>query len=101
MVVYICETCKKEFNKKSNYINHIENKKKPCLQQKLILHQKTPKCTEKSPKCTNNIVKYTEKSVFSIQNIKQKEYNNTNKDYICNFCQISLPLQRFNNAMHY
>ena len=80
MVIYICENCKKEFNKKSNYINHIENKKKPCLQQKLILHQKTPKCT-------NNIVKYTEKSVFSIQNIKQKEYNN--KDYICNFCKTS------------
>ena len=29
MVIYICENCKKEFNKKSNYINHIENKKKP------------------------------------------------------------------------
>ena len=83
MVVYICETCKKEFNKKSNYLNHIENKKKPCLHNKLILHQKTPKCTKNAPKCT-------EKSVFSIQNIKQTEYNDTNKDdYICNFCKTS------------
>ena len=27
MVVYICKNCKKEFNKKSNYLNHIQNKK--------------------------------------------------------------------------
>jgi hypothetical protein len=39
MVVYICETCKKEFNKKSNYLNHIVNKKKPCAQLKLKMHR--------------------------------------------------------------
>ena len=82
MVVYICENCKKEFNKKSNYINHIENKKKPCLQQKLNLHQKTPKCTEKSPKCT-------EKIYILDSNNDVKEYKEMNKGYICNFCKIS------------
>jgi DNA-directed RNA polymerase subunit RPC12/RpoP len=30
MVCYKCEKCNKEFNKKSNYIKHI-NKKKPCI----------------------------------------------------------------------
>jgi DNA-directed RNA polymerase subunit RPC12/RpoP len=46
MVVYICKNCKKEFNKKSNYLNHIENKKKPCEQIKLKMHQNAPKCTK-------------------------------------------------------
>ena len=31
MVVHICELCNKIFNKKSTYINHINNKKKPCI----------------------------------------------------------------------
>ena len=30
MVLYKCLTCLKEFNRKSNFITHIENKKKPC-----------------------------------------------------------------------
>jgi len=82
MVVYICENCKKEFNKKSNYLNHIQNKKKPCAQLKLNMHQKTPKCTEKATKCTE------ENDNFSNFE-EQKEYNDTNKGYICNFCKTS------------
>ena len=49
MVVYICETCKKEFNKKSNYLNHIENKKKPCERLKLKMHQNAPKKQQNAP----------------------------------------------------
>lgn len=30
MVIYICNNCKKEFSKKSNFITHTENKKRPC-----------------------------------------------------------------------
>jgi DNA-directed RNA polymerase subunit RPC12/RpoP len=30
MVIYICDKCKKEFTKKSNFISHTENKKRPC-----------------------------------------------------------------------
>jgi len=30
MVIYICNICRKTFNKKSNYLTHIANKKKPC-----------------------------------------------------------------------
>ena len=52
MVVYICENCKKEFNKKSNYLNHIGNKKKSCSQLKLNMHQNAPKCT-KNISCNN------------------------------------------------
>jgi hypothetical protein len=82
MVVYICQNCKKEFNKKSNYLNHIENKKKPCTQLKLKMHQNAPKCTKKATKCT-------EKNPIFEQDNDKKEYKDTNKGYICNFCKTS------------
>ena len=31
MVVYDCEECGKKFNKKSNWLNHMQNKKYPCV----------------------------------------------------------------------
>jgi len=82
MVVYICQNCKKEFNKKSNYLNHIENKKKPCTQLKLKMHQNAPKCTKKATKCTG-------KNPIFEQDNDEKEYKDTNKGYICNFCKTS------------
>jgi len=82
MVVYICENCKKEFNKKSNYLNHIENKKKPCAQLKLKMHQNAPKCTKKATKCT------VKNPIFDTDN-DEKEYKELNKGYICNFCKTS------------
>ena len=86
MVSYFCINCKKEFNKKSNYLNHIQNKKKPCLIQKLNSHQNAQFCTEKTPKST-------EKTLVLISNTEQKEYNdinnNINNNYICNFCNTS------------
>ena len=30
MVEYNCDRCKKVFNKKSSWIDHIDNRKKPC-----------------------------------------------------------------------
>ena len=82
MVVYICENCKKEFNKKSNYLNHIGNKKKSCSQLKLNMHQNAPKCTKKATKCTEENYNFTDIN-------KEKECNDTNKGYICNFCKTS------------
>jgi hypothetical protein len=82
MVIYICKNCKKEFNKKSNYLNHIENKKKPCEQLKLKMHQNAPKCTENAPKCT-------EKNPIFDTDDDEKEYKERNKWYICNFCKKS------------
>jgi hypothetical protein len=82
MVVYICKNCKKEFNKKSNYLNHIENKKKPCEQIKLKMHQNAPKCTGNAPKCTE------ENPIFDTD-YNEKEYKEPNNGYICNFCKTS------------
>ena len=82
IVIYICENCKKEFNKKSNYLNHIENKKKSCSQLKLNMHQNAPKCTENAPKCTEKITTFSNLLIL-------KERVETNKGYICNFCKTS------------
>ena len=38
MVLYKCEKCLKEFNKKSNYLMHIEHRKTPCNNE--IIHNK-------------------------------------------------------------
>ncbi len=57
MVVYTCNNCGKEFLKKSHYIDHTENKKKPCRQNDRILPnftQKLPKNYPKLPNFTQN-----------------------------------------------
>ena len=97
MVVYICQNCKKEFNKKSNYLNHIENKKKPCTQLKLKMHQNAPKCTKKAPKCTGK------NSIFDIDD-NEKEHKLNQKD-LCYMLQyiyenvISFKSQMTNNEI--
>ncbi len=82
MVNYFCPTCNKEFNKKSNYINHVENKKKPCKINELNMHQNAPKCTKNAPKCTQ--INHVNDKI-----INEKVKEDTKKGYICNFCNIS------------
>ena len=89
MVNYFCPTCNKEFNKKSNYINHVENKKKPCNQNELIMHQNAPKCTKNAPKCTKNAPKNTQNTQMQINISNQKVIEDNKKGYICNFCDVS------------
>ena len=75
MVQHICVKCKKEFNKKSTYLDHI-NKKIPCLiPQKLL---------------TNTHEKLTKTNKFD-ENIKKIDENNdkideNNINMCCNFC---------------
>ncbi len=57
MVLHTCEICKKEFNKKSNYLNHVEKRKKPSQPrveppQKITEHHR--KITEKPENEKNN-----------------------------------------------
>jgi hypothetical protein len=82
MVNYFCPTCNKDFNKKSNYINHVQNKKKPCNQNELKMHQNAPKCTLNAPKCTEN-------TIFQVDILNKKVIEDTKKGYICNFCDVS------------
>jgi hypothetical protein len=82
MVNYFCPNCNKDFNKKSNYINHVQNKKKPCNQNELKMHQNAPKCTKNAPNYTENIN-------IQVDNSSQKVIEDTKKGYICNFCDVS------------
>ena len=85
MVNYICQLCKKNFNKKSNYIDHIENKKKPCIDIKANI----PLITSNIPPSTSNITqinsnKIVNKELNKISNIINNKILVQN--YRCNFC---------------
>ncbi len=72
MVIYTCPTCNKEFNRKCNFIDHTENKKKPC--------QSFPHQSSKIP----------HQSSILPQKISKLPEQNENKicqnDFSCNFC---------------
>ena len=90
MVLYICEICKKNFNKKSNYVNHVENKKKPCG-PKIIIIDNTTKIPQniindivieqKIPQNTTNIVNNIENEANNIEILTPIK-----KKYMCNYC---------------
>ncbi len=53
MVIYTCPTCNKEFNKKSNFIEHTQLKKKPCrsiIQEPPRNHQEPPRNHQEPPR---------------------------------------------------
>jgi hypothetical protein len=75
MVIYTCQTCNKEFNKKSNFISHTENKKKPCAPF-VKINQNLPKLT-----------KINQKSQNLAQKISKSENNDvSNISNYCNYC---------------
>ena len=68
MVIHTCPTCKKEFNKKSHYVYHIENKKYPCI-----------KYTESTaPKDSNNVL--ANQNILNDNNNKTLLESNAPKD---------------------
>ena len=62
MVIYICNICRKNFTKKSNYLTHITNKKKPCKQYENI----NCEYTVKNYKCN-----FCSKTFSRIDNLKR------------------------------
>ena len=96
MVVHTCPNCKKEFNKKSTYDYHIENKKKPCLIKLTFEPPKSanvpPKNAKLKPKnaesmtIASDTLKNTEKMIDLL--FKEPVIDDTNKhDIICVYCE--------------
>ncbi len=85
MVVHTCKTCKKQFNKKSHYIQHVENKKKPCKTIEYNKAENLPKLTEFNQNLTEinqNLPNLTEKSLNFDENVKES----IKEKYNCNYC---------------
>ncbi len=76
MVIYTCEKCFKEFNKKSNYIEH-QNKKKPCNEHSKIF-QNIPDipANPANPANFENLI-YPDNIIIP----------NEQKNNDCNFCE--------------
>lgn len=72
MVLHVCEKCNKEFNKKSNYLTHV-NKKKPC-------NKNLPKNIE----ITSNLHKNPLKTIKKAENL---ENSYVNSDLACKYCK--------------
>jgi hypothetical protein len=71
MSTYICPNCNNDFKQKSNYINHIEKRKKPCQQnnhKNLISPQKSTISPQKSTKITQKFIKNTQIPIEITQN---------------------------------
>jgi len=79
MVNYICDKCSKNFNKKSNYINHIDNKKKPCNKYNIKIIENTINSCK---------ILQTPANILQTPAISQQKTIIKNK-YICNFCDKS------------
>jgi vacuolar-type H+-ATPase catalytic subunit A/Vma1 len=96
MVNYTCPTCYKEFNKKCNFIEHTEHKKKPC---KVIAHNGS----QNAQNCSQN----AENQQLNLQNIQvsldckfcgqvfSKKFN-LNR-HINSYCKIKKSLDEVND----
>ena len=84
MVLYKCENCLKEFNKKSNYLMHIEHRKTPCSKSPELMAPNLQKAQKVAPNSNYGPV-FVEKHEY-LNNITN---NNKNKDTICTYCNKS------------
>ena len=80
MVLYTCEKCNKEFNQKSNYLNHI-NRKKPCISnENNIIIYKCEKCNKE----------FNHKTSYLYHINKINSCNTVNFEEKCNSLEIEL-----------
>ena len=119
MPIFICQNCNKEFNRKSNYVYHVENKKRPCnvlenknncqnIKNESELAKNEPKIAIQEPKIAKKkiekIVHQTKlevnTSILDIENkinpydiimnnVKKDLDNNIKPKHICSYCNNS------------
>jgi len=78
MVIHYCPLCNKEFNKKSTYDYHINNKKNPCVNEKVQLSTYKNENPEKNPENPENIDMTVKELHFKMPNIC--------KEFVCKNC---------------
>ena len=79
MKEYVCPLCNKDFKKKSHYVEHVVNKKKPCKP----FTPKHSKIGEMGEKDLQKSPENGENSLLETMNINNSDKNN---DIICSFC---------------
>ncbi len=105
MVLYTCPMCSKEFNRKSSFLDHIENRKKPCNFKKessinnadlppdsSVAPDSSEKAPDSSEKAPDSSIKTQDFSAIpileKIPNIVQEVYLSDNKIYKCDTCNL-------------
>jgi len=91
MVNYICPKCNKDFNKKSNYLEHTENKKKPCDRSDFLVPPNSakapPESAKKIQKPLEDALEYSKTiDVMNIIDILIKEPKPKSNDFMCMYC---------------
>ena len=83
MVLYKCDICDKEFNKKSNYNSH-KNRKRPCKKYNPLIPKNKSKKIQKN-RCTfcgknysskSNLNKHMKRSCKGLKNSENLDYKN-------------------------
>ena len=93
MVVHTCPNCKKEFNKKSTYDYHIENKKKSCVSINNIIPQKSSENPQKSSEVPQDCEDFSAIKEDIVDLILKKTLlndannDNINKNLTCMYCE--------------
>ncbi len=70
MVLYTCLNCNKEFKKKSHYIDHTENKKKPCKPNTDIIYNNIPNINQIIPNINQMIPNINQTILKNTENCK-------------------------------
>lgn len=72
MVIHTCPKCQKQFNKKSSYVDHIKNKKKPCKPKIVEITQNNIKNPQIMPGIQEKLsCKYCLKKFSRIDSLKR------------------------------
>jgi len=79
MVKYSCDKCNKNFNQKCHWIQHTQNKKKPCKTTSILINNNSNLSTSSNFGAGSG-------ENFGSNIISDIHFNNTNGAIICKFC---------------
>ena len=90
MKEYNCDKCGKKFSQKSNWVQHTQERKKPCVKKEINLKEiikgvKEDKIKEEEIK-EEKINKINNINVLDKVNIDECHQNNNKKKFCCQYC---------------